>query len=333
MRKRAELWHVQAVALLTPLSLTDAQSLCKCFGLDVREIEALEAGTVNSNFIVTDTSNRRYFARLYEEQGLSGAISEHVLLAELQAAGLPVLVPLSCRELPMYRGKPFAVFPFVDGEILCQARITPRVCRKVGAVLAQIHLCTPKLSKFHEGRFELPDLERRLDRIEREARPELVEAARGIRAADRRYAPMRDVSLAHGVLHGDLFRDNVLWQGDEIAAVIDFESAALGAFAFDLAVTVLAWCYSDQFELELVRALLRGYHEKRPLSAKEQAAFPVETIIGCIRFATTRITDCSMRIGPGEKPARDYRRFLARLRDIEQGALDDLKRPWTWLHK
>ncbi len=87
-------------------------------------------------------------------------------------------------------------------------------------------------------------------------------------------------------------------------------------------VTICAWCYGSGFELNLVEALLRGYHAVRPLVGAEVAALKVEGAIGCLRFATTRITDFSLRAAPGQPPVRDYRRFLARLSAIEAGELD-----------
>jgi homoserine kinase type II len=124
------------------------------------------------------------------------------------------------------------------------------------------------------------------------------------------------------VIHGDLFRDNVLWQGGEIAALIDFESAAHGPFCFDVTVTVCAWCYGSGFSSRLVRALLGGYMAVRPLGAEEREGLVVEGAIACLRFATTRITDFSMRAEAGQPPVRDYRRFLSRLDELEAGALD-----------
>lgn len=309
------------MALLTSLSFGDVQPLGQRFGVNVGAIEPLEAGSVNSNFLLTDMSNRRYFARLYEEQSVTGALAEHRLLNELKASGVPVVLPLANTELPTYQGKPFAVFPFVDGEILCQARVTPEVCRKVGTALAKVHLATPDLSHLPEGRFNRADLELRLDQIEAEAPSDLIEAARRIRGIAQRYAERRDPSLPRGLIHGDLFRDNVLWQKNEIAALIDFESASAGPFAFDVAVALLAWCYADHFDADLVRGLLSGYHAERPLSKQEQLALPVEAGLVCVRFATTRITDYSMRARPGEAPIRDYRRFLTRLTEIESGVL------------
>jgi homoserine kinase type II len=142
-----------------------------------------------------------------------------------------------------------------------------------------------------------------------------------VRALYARYVAERDPSLPFGVVHGDLFRDNVLWKGGELLALLDFESACWHNFAYDLMVTAFAWCYGAAFDLELVRALFEGYRSVRQPTAAEIAALPCEGAIACLRFATTRLTDFSLRVAPGEKPVRSYQRFLDRLAALESAAL------------
>jgi homoserine kinase type II len=92
-------------------------------------------------------------------------------------------------------------------------------------------------------------------------------------------------------------------------------------FVYDIMVCVHAWCYGDAFDLSLVRALLDGYQAVRALEPAEMGALPAQGALAALRFATTRITDFSLRTAPGQKPARDYRRFLARLEALEDGVL------------
>ena len=318
---------VPPVALLTSLPLADAQRLCREFGLEVTAIEPLSAGSVNSNFALTDVAGRRYFARLYEEQGREGALAELKLVAALAKAGVPVVQCLPRADgagVGDFAGKSFAIFPWLDGEISCQGRVTVDACQKLGAALARVHLTTPLVARPPEGRFRIVDLRERLVRVEASGRAEFSADVARIREAFSRYEAARATQDApRGVIHSDLFRDNVLWtkQG-ELAALLDFESACEGAFAYDVMVTICAWCYSDKFETHLVEAFLRGYHAVRPIAPAEVAALKVEGAVGCLRFATTRITDFSLRVAPGQTPVRDYRRFLARLSAIEAGDLD-----------
>jgi homoserine kinase type II len=313
------------MALLTPLDLIAAQQLVTPFGIELSLVEALVLGSVNSNFRLTDVRGRTYFARIYEEQGSEGAALEAALLAGLAARGLPVAAPLNASVPTMveYQGKPFTVFPWVAGQDLCHAQIVPDHCYQIGAALAQVHLASPVLPRLSAGRFDLKSVQGRLDLIEQSTDAYRAPVAQ-IRVGLNRYVEEQQASapLPSGVIHGDLFRDNVLWSSGRISALLDFESASNGCFIFDLMVTLLAWCYRDSFDQARVSAMLRGYESERPLSSEERRLAPNEASLACLRFATTRITDFAMRTQPGAEPKRKYQRFLERLEAVRAGALD-----------
>lgn len=311
------------MAELTALSLGQARTLAARFGLDVCEVLPLTLGSVNSNFRMVGSDGRVFFARIYEEQARVGAETEIGLLATLDAEGVPVASPLLASDgerVVEHQGKPFAIFPWIEGEWLCLARVTEERCRALGRALARVHLASPRVAPLPEGRFRPSDMLERLARVERDGPPRLAADVATIRAKYADYTARREPSLPRGICHGDLFRDNVLWQGERLAALLDFESAANGTFAYDLMVTTLAWCYRDELVVAQARALFEGYAEQRPLSRLELAALPVEGALGCLRFATSRITDFELRAAEGARPARDFRRFLARLAAIESGA-------------
>lgn len=312
------------MALLTHLSLADAQNLGIAYGVVIESIEPLELGSVNSNFRARTVDGRVLFARLYEEQGEAGARAELELVRALGAAGVAIAaaLPVVRGETPSYAGKPFALFPWVEGDVLCQGRVTTDHCRRVGSALAKVHLASPFLPRLGPGRFGPEHLLERLERVKASGRNEFERDAELIRAALERYRALRDPELPSGVVHGDLFRDNVLWNDGELLALLDFESAFHGPFLYDVLVTMAAWCYRDAFDLDLARSLAEGYGAERPIEEREKRALRVEGALGMLRFATTRITDFSLRVPKGDKPARDYRRFLARLSFIETGALD-----------
>ncbi|MFZ5889787.1 MAG: homoserine kinase [Myxococcota bacterium] len=311
------------MALLTHLSLENARALCAAFGLELSAIEPLAHGSVNSNFRLTTLDGTRYFARLYEEQPLAGARVEVELLATLARRGARVVAPCATaagERVLLHDNKAFAVFPWVDGDWLCLRSVTGDHCAAVGAALAEVHLASGDVQPLGPGRFRPDDMLERLERVEREGPARLGPALAEIRAYYADYLPQRNAELPRGICHGDLFRDNVLWRGPEISALLDFESVAWGTFAYDLMVTALAWCYTDALVVPHVEAMFRGYARVRPLTAAERAALPVEGALACLRFATTRITDFELRAQPGQAPARDYRRFLERLTALRSGA-------------
>jgi len=317
------------MAQLTPLAAADAARLLADYGLSLAEWRPLDAGSVNSNFTFTTPEGQRYFARIYEEQGAAGAETEFSLLEALARQGVPVALPrplVDGRRVHEFQGKPFAVYPFVEGEILCQKRVDEAACAAVGEALARVHLASAAAPPLGEGRFRLADLRVRLERVDASGRPDLIAAADVVRGLMDKYEPQRASGLPSGLIHGDLFRDNVLFREGRIAALLDFESASRGVFAYDVMVTLLAWCFGDGLDVRLASALLRAYQAVRPLSEDERAALAKEGAFVCLRFATTRLTDFSLRVPPGATPERDYGRFLARLEALEGGALAEILR-------
>ncbi|MCB9591556.1 MAG: homoserine kinase [Sandaracinaceae bacterium] len=302
------------MAIYTRLSPEDADRIAEAHGLgQAGEIVGVPAGSVNSNFLL-ETTARRVFVRIYEEQEVDGVELEWDLLDHLRDQGLPVPVRVEGPGPGVLRvaGKPTAVFEVVDGEEICQRMVDPARARAVGALLARCHAASRGFARRRGGRFTRADVRRRLEGVAALDRPELREAVevleRTLDALDRDWPD----DLPTGVVHGDLFRDNVRWIGDEVRCVLDWESAADDAFVYDLAVTMLAWCFGDALEPELMDAMRAGYERERPLTTVEAAALPLALRAAATRFTVTRITDYHLREGAAQV-AKDWRRFYRRL--------------------
>ncbi|HLM73286.1 MAG TPA: phosphotransferase, partial [Polyangiaceae bacterium] len=212
------------------------------------------------------------------------------------------------------------IFPWIEGEALCSKRVTADAVFRVGDALARVHLAGADLDGAPLSRFRPANLEARIASIPQAAAAQSDELASTLHELSAKLAQVSRVSRSdpprRGVIHGDLFRDNVIWRGPAIAALLDFESASRGSPAFDLSVTLLAWCYGDDLDAELCRALVAGYQEARPVSKVERAELFHQARLAAMRFATTRITDFELR-PRGSGVWKDYRRFMARLKKIE----------------
>jgi homoserine kinase type II len=304
------------MAVLTRLDRPEASALVAAYAMgELRSIEGIPAGSVNSNFAL-DVGGKRVFLRVYEEQDLQGAKGETRMLERLAGAG--VQTPPPCRRadgelVSVACGKPAALFPWVDGGMRCQAGVTEGDAREVGEALARMHVAAAGEAR-GPGRFRFEDLGARLARIEESKDPTFAPRVPGLRAALESAHAARDPSLPSGVIHGDLFRDNVLWgPGGRIAALLDFESAFDGKQAFDLMVTVLAWCVGDALDPALARAMCEGYVAVRPLSDRERQGLWAEGCFAAMRFTITRITDYAMRAdAAGPRVVKDWQRFQKR---------------------
>ncbi len=305
------------MALLTPISLDDARRLGALYGLDVSAARPILAGSVNTNVELCLAGEARAFLRVYEEQTLATASGEARLLAHLAARGVATPRPLALRAdagnfIAEHAGKPVALFPWIDGEVLCQARVTPDAAAQVGEALARVHLAAAGLLDPPPSRFGPVELGARLDGLRAQTlAPDLAAVVERLAARLADLAARAPALEGCGLVHGDLFRDNVLWSGGRIAALLDFESASHGSYPFDLMVTLLAWCFGDGLDPALCRALAQGYARVRPMPEAEAARLHDEGSYAALRFSVTRITDFELR-PRGSGVFKDYRRFLQR---------------------
>lgn len=315
------------MGVFTKCTNEDAASIAGAYGLGrVREVRGIAAGSVNSNYAL-ECDSGRYFLRIYEEQDAEGAAAEARMLVALEGRGVKTPAPLGVKEGrgPVVAEKPVAVFPWRAGGMRCQAGVTAEDARRVGAELARMHVAGEGVP-VGEGRFRVEDLYGRIELIARAPAPELAEMA-PVLTAKLAHWTSRRTSPAQGLIHGDLFRDNVLWSDDgTIAALLDFESASRGRFVFDLMVTVLAWAFGDGLDAGIARGLCDGYRSVRELAEEERAALLTEGCIAALRFTTTRITDYAMKGGIGPRVIKDWRRFAMRLRTLEELGEPGLRR-------
>jgi homoserine kinase type II len=306
------------MAILTVPTDADLDALLGAYDLgEKRSATGIEAGTVNTSYAL-EMESGRFFLRLYEEQPQAGAEAEARLLLHLAACGVPTPPPVKAKDGSMVHllaGKPAAIFPWVEGDMLCLKAVTPAAAHAVGAALARMHLAGPAepvATSLGGGRFGADDLVARCDRVAKSSDAVARVLAEPLRDAVIRLDRKRRADLPRGLVHGDLFRDNVLWHAGKIAALLDFESAHKGPFAYDLGVTILSWSFRDTFDFEVARAMVSGYREVRELGESEREALYVESVFAALRFTITRITDEAIRVG------KKWQRFVARREAIEQ---------------
>lgn len=291
-----------------------------------RALTPVERGTVNSSYEV-GLPQGRIFLRIYEEQDRTGAVAEAERLSHLASCGVATPHPLPRRGggfIGDMAGKPAALFPWVDGDMRCLRSVTAEDGRRVGEALGRLHVAGKDAPR-GSGRFEPSDLRVRLRRIAAAPDPQIAGQAGTLGEKLAAWESRRDAGLPRGLIHGDLFRDNVLWNAEgEISALLDFESASDGALAYDLMVTVLAWSFKDTLDEAIARSIAAGYKSVRPLTDAELHALAPEAAIAALRFTVTRLTDDALRsIETGAPPRADknWRRFAQRLAWVEsQGA-------------
>jgi len=311
------------VGEFTRLGDAELGALAAAFSLGaVRAWRPIAAGTINSNFAV-ETERGRWFVRVNEGKALADVAWEARLVEALAAGGLPTPPPLrapdgrSYAPLPGAPGKWVSAFPWRGGRHLAPAEVTEEHAAALGEALAAMHAIGAALPADwrRTSIYDHDHLAARYAGFAGSRDPELARAIEVLGeelALAAAAAPIRRAA-ATGIIHGDLFRDNVLWEGARLVAILDFEQASGGSLAYDLAVCLNDWCWCPDRaapRLELAAALLAGYRRRRPLPDADRAALPVELRAAAARFTITRITD--VYLARVDNPDKDFRAFLAR---------------------
>jgi len=302
--------------------LREILPLFGCAAEDYRAHSPIAAGTINTNVAVELVGGRR-FLRVNEGKTADDVAREASILTFVAARAVPTPPPL-----PTAAGEPFltwrglllSLFPWVPGRTLSRAELTARHAQQAGAALARLHLAGESYGDHRPGSYEPDEIERRLLRLKGVSDPAVVEAVAALEPALAHARVARSANVPLGLIHGDLFVDNVLFdEQGALAALLDFEQASWGRLIYDIAVTALAFTYgADDFRLDLLEALLGGYEAVRRPSDDERAAFAEELAFASCRFAVTRITDVHLKRGTGAPGGKRFQRYLQRLATVRR---------------
>jgi homoserine kinase type II len=322
------------VGVFTRLGDGEIAEIAAAFDLGpLAAFEPIAAGTINSNFDVR-TESGRYFVRVNEGKAEVDVAWEARLVGALARGGLATPPPVPARDgrpyapLARAKGKWVSVFPWRSGYHLGPRDVTEKSATTLGASLAQLHVIGEGLpTAWRRGSiYDHDHLVGRYERFADDFDPDLGHAVEVIGeelAIATDAMPLRRRASA-GIIHGDLFRDNVLWDaGGAVAAILDFEQASGGSLAYDLAVAINDWCWNDgAADIGLAVALISGYRSVRPLTSHDLAALPIEIRVAATRFTITRITD--VYLARVDNPEKDFRAFLARVEAWRGPSLGEL---------
>ena len=314
------------MAQFRSLTAPDVRDILRAFGFAPESYQGhapIAAGTVNTNVRVETTTGPR-FLRINEGKTADDVAREAAIVAFVAARGVPTPPPArTTAGLPYatWRGTFVSLFPWSAGRTLTRADMTPDHARQAGAALGKLHRAGATFPDHRPGRYEPDEIDRRLAHVATVAGGDaaLGEAIATLQPELATLAAERRPDVPLGLIHGDLFIDNVLYDGPSLAALLDFEQASWGRSVYDIAVTLLAFAFGrEDFRPEVVRALLAGYAAERPPTEVERQAFGVELRFAACRFAVTRITDVYLKRTVGAAPGKDFRRYLLRLRRVRE---------------
>ncbi len=288
------------MSVYTPVSAADLDAWLLRYAVGgLAELTPIASGIENTNYFV-DTERGRYVLTLYERLPASELPFYLNLMAHLARAGCDVPAPIPDRTGALFsllNGKPASLVERVHGVPVESPDASH--CAKVGAALARLHVA----SQTYRARLTNRRGPAWWRTAARAVKPFLTPDQAALLDAEIKFQTgFGRVKLAKGAIHGDLFCDNVLFDSERVAGIIDFGFAATDFYAYDLAITVNDWCIDGRnapLHPSLVHALVSAYDALRPSSADEREAWPSLLRAAALRFWLSRLYDLHLP-RPGE---------------------------------
>jgi homoserine kinase type II len=264
---------------------------------DVGEViscKGIAEGVQNSNFLLR-TVTGTFFLTLYEKRVDPADLPFFIALMEhLAAQGIACPTPIKARDgvaLRQLCGRPATLVSFLDG--MWPRRIHPFHCAAVGGALARLHLAGASFAMRRPNNLSLAGWKVEFEACRARAHEVRAGLAEELGAELDALGQCWPKDLPTGVIHADLFPDNVFFRGEQVSGLIDFYFACNDFLAYDIAICLNAWCFESDgsFNVTKARLMLASYRAVRPLGAAEFEALPVLARGSALRFLLTRLFD------------------------------------------
>jgi homoserine kinase type II len=314
------------MALYTVLTPDEIAAAIRPFGVPAPErVKPEPKGSVNTNYHLW-AGGERYFLRLNEGKSDADVRFEAEVQRYLFEARFPVphlFFAEDGRPFVPVAGKQAMLFAYAPGEEIAREAAGPERCRRVGEQLGRLHDLSAGFTVERRNPYAPERVARWIAALRPSGAgdPEVGEALPVLEEELERAAALP--SAPRGLVHGDLFVENVLWIGDRVSFVLDWEMSCVDPFAYDLGVAVNAWCYTDRYDPARAAALMAGYRARHRVEPETAEASFAWARYAALRFTASRIHAFHLAGLTAERLAwKDWRRYrdrLVALREMGEG--------------
>tara|TARA_B100000674_G_C37935736_1_gene960183 strand:- start:575 stop:1546 length:972 start_codon:yes stop_codon:yes gene_type:complete len=288
------------MAVYTKVNFNEASEfLEKYYSIrDLIEIIEIPQGVENTNYILV-TKNEKFILTLYENRVSCADLPFFInLLVALNNKNIECPNPIKMNNgsyTELLNNKHAAIFSFLPGK--STITIKNEHCFLVGQTLANIHLKTTDLSLYRENALSLKHWSELLNLINKTSSEPDGKLYKNISNEYDFLMNNWPNDLPNGIIHGDLFPDNIFFQNYKLTGVIDFYFACNEFYVFDIAICINAWCFESDYSFNITKAshLLEGYRSLRNLTDDEIRYLPIMCRGSALRFLLTRLVDWTKR--------------------------------------
>lgn len=284
------------MSVFTPVSIAQLQAWLQDYAIgELVDLKGISAGITNTNYFVT-TTKAKYVLTIFEQNSMAELPYFIDLMSHLAEHGIACPRPIADKKgncLHLLNDKPATLVSCLVGQDVETPTITH--CSEVGSVLAKMHLAGQSFEAQYPQHksYNQRGLDWRISTAQK-VMPHLPADEQQLLQQTMDYQTLFNTSkLPKGVIHADLFRDNVLFDDNKLGGIIDFYYACHDVLAYDLAIAVNDWCVHADGSLDTLRlnAMLNAYQTVRPLSNAEKKAWTGLLRIAALRFWLSRLHD------------------------------------------
>ena len=284
------------MAVYTDVAAEELAEFLKHYDIgELLSYKGIAEGVENSNFLLHTTAGY-FILTLYEKRVAKGDLPFFLnLMTHLASHGINCPQPVKSKSgeaLSTLAGRPAAIINFLEG--VWPRKPSAAHCAGVGQALAKMHLAGRDFGMTRANALSVSGWRPLFDAAASRA-DELQHGLRAFIAAELDHLENNvwPRNLPQGVIHADLFPDNVFFLGEQLSGIIDFTFACTDILAYDVAICLNAWCFESDYSFNVTkaRAFLNAYGRERKLSDAEQDALPLLARGAALRFLLTRLVD------------------------------------------
>ncbi len=272
--------------------------------------EKLKQGYANENYKIV-TNRGKFLFRIHRQQSPENVEKEHVLLAVLKKTGFPTAFPVpgkSGKTIFLTEQHPVSLYDFIEGTM---PPLNQETVSQTATALALLHTVNPENVPQKKNSLRPEKTENLVKQFPRKGHP-IQDLLHDFSRQWKKIKPFLYQELPKGIIHGDLFPDNTLFEKNKLKAILDFEEFCTDNLLFDVAMTVNGFCFQNNtLKSKLLDAFLKAYNQKRPLTPQEENLLPVYIRWTALAMASWHLR-YSLLFRPNPKQEKRVRELLAR---------------------
>jgi|TARA_B100000767_G_scaffold275093_1_gene310395 homoserine kinase type II len=315
------------MAVFTHINESDLEIFLKNYNLNkLNFIEGINEGIQNTNYKV-GIDSKDFILTIYENIPDNNDINFFLeLMMHLSSNNIKCPTPIKNLEntsIGKIKSKPSALLTFLEGKSI--SAITKNHTFEIGKALAEMHVKVENFNLNKKNDLSFDGWDKLIEKNQKKLDILEIDLYENLKGQQKKIKNAWPKNLPSGIIHADLFPDNVLFLDNKVSGLIDFYFSCNDFFAYDLSICINAWCFNEDnnFSKENFKTLVNGYHEVRPLSEKELNSLPVLCSGSALRFLLTRVDNWNSSKGIDIVNYQDPREFLERLNFHSK--IDDLK--------